>query len=219
LSQAVSYSTKTNTYFSSQREEMLCFIPPNARRILEVGCGRGGFAELLRKTRDVHVTAIEPFEAAAAEAESRVDVLIRADAEDGIAQLAPQSFDCIVFNDVLEHLSNPEGVLVAVREVLRPGGVVVASIPNMRYMPVLKALVVRGEWRYTDDGVLDRTHLRFFTTKSIQEMFAACGYQPQRVEGINSLRPSWKHSLLKALTFDSFADTRHQQIVMVAGAS
>lgn len=210
------YAAKTKTYFSGQRPEMLRFIPAAAGSVLEVGCGNGGFSAGLKQQRPVHVTAIEPFHAAAEVARSRVDVLLNMTAEDGVRALAGESFDCIVFNDVLEHLVDPESMLLAASALLKPGGTIVASIPNIRFLPVLRALVLRGEWRYTDEGVLDRTHLRFFTQNSIHEMFTANGYRVETLEGINSRRLSWKYRLMNLLSFNLLSDTRHPQFAVVA---
>lgn len=210
------YADKTEHYFGAQRPEMLRLIPRTARSVLEIGCGDGSFAAGLKQIRPVHVTAIEPFPRAAAVARSRVDVLLETGAEEGLRALAGQAFDCIVCNDVLEHLVDPESVLVAAAQLLAADGVVVASLPNVRYMPVLRALVLRGEWRYTNEGVLDRTHLRFFTQKSIREMFVATGYRLQRLEGINSRPLSWKYRVLNLISLNALEDTRHPQFALVA---
>jgi 2-polyprenyl-3-methyl-5-hydroxy-6-metoxy-1,4-benzoquinol methylase len=81
--------------------------------------------------------------------------------------LPEEAFDCIVCNDVLEHLITPWQVLGKLAILLKPGGHFVASIPNVQYWGVLKDLVFEGDWRYADEGVLDVTHLRFFTRRSI----------------------------------------------------
>jgi 2-polyprenyl-3-methyl-5-hydroxy-6-metoxy-1,4-benzoquinol methylase len=210
------YSNKVDWYFSSSRPEMLRYVPEDVKDVLEVGCGGGGFAAAVKAARRARVTAIEPFEAAAAVAATRLDEVVRADAHDGLSRLRGRQFDCIVFNDVLEHLVNPESALTEAAPLLRRGGVVVASIPNMRYLPVLRGLVLHGEWRYAKDGVLDRTHLRFYTAKSIAEMFAECGYRVRTLEGINSHPLSWKYRLLNLLASNAFDDTRHFQFAVVA---
>jgi len=212
---ATSYSEKAHKYFGWERPEMVRFVPA-ATHILEVGCGRGGFAATLKAQRQLHITAIEPFEAAVAEAKQHVDWLIHADVERGMAQLLDGSFDCIIFNDVLEHLVDPWAVLTDARRLLRPSGAVVASIPNMRHMPVLKDLVLKGEWRYRDEGVMDRTHLRFFTKVSIRELFTVSGYTVQQIEGINAIKFPWKFRLLNRLALNALDDARYMQFAVVA---
>ena len=210
------YAQKVGQYFGSSRPEMLAFIPASARDVLEVGCGGGGFGLEVKGARQARVTGIEPFASAAAAAATRLDEVLNTTAEQGLTLLRGRSFDCIVFNDVLEHLVDPESVLVAASGLLRANGILVASIPNMRYLPVLRALVLRGEWTYTSDGVLDRTHLRFFTRKSIADMFRTCGYRVHRLEGINSKPVSWKFRALSLLTLNAFDDTRFLQFAVVA---
>lgn len=210
------YADKANQYFGSARPEMVRFIPEGVKDVLEVGCGGGAFAAAVRNTRRARFTGIEPFEAAAETAATRLDEVLQTSAEEGLSRLRGRLFDCIVFNDVLEHLVDPESALIAAAALLRPQGKVVASIPNMRYLPVLRGLVLRGEWRYTSEGVLDRTHLRFFTHKSIAEMFTACGYGVDVLEGINACSTSWKFRALNAITSNALDDMRYLQFAVVA---
>ncbi len=210
------YGEKTNKYYAYQRREMFPFVPTDVHELLEVGCGEAHFAAALKADRAVHVTAIEPFAAAAEVARGRVDRLLETDVEHGFAQLPDASFDGVVFNDVLEHLVDPWWALVETKRLLRPDGCVVASLPNMRYMPVLKDLVLNGDWEYCDAGVMDRTHLRFFTRRSIARLFGATGYGVERLEGINGIAFPWKFGLLNRLTGGALDDTRYVQFACVA---
>ncbi len=168
------------------RAEVVPFVPMEVRRLLDVGCGRGGFGAALKRRRaDMVVWGIEPSEAGAMVAATRLDRVIRSEFPGPLPrQAAP--FDCVTFNDVLEHMADPAESLRAAGAVLRPGGYVVASIPNVRYVEVLSDLVLRGRWTYTETGVLDRTHLRFFTRSSMVTLFEECGYAVRRVAPINT---------------------------------
>jgi 2-polyprenyl-3-methyl-5-hydroxy-6-metoxy-1,4-benzoquinol methylase len=95
------------------------------------------------------------------------------------------TFECVVFNDVLEHMENPWRALELAHGFLAPGGVIVASIPNIRNIRTLFDLVVRGRWEYSDTGVLDRTHLRFFTRREMIALFESQGYVIERIDPIN----------------------------------
>jgi 2-polyprenyl-3-methyl-5-hydroxy-6-metoxy-1,4-benzoquinol methylase len=212
-----SYAGKTADYFEDRRDEMLPFIPIGARHVLEVGCGNAAFAAHLKTQRRVEVTAIEAHPAAADVAHDRVDRLLSSSIEDALPKLAGEHFDCIVLNDVLEHLVDPWDVLTRLRHFLAPDGVVVASIPNIRYHPVFKEFVLQGRWQYRQDGVMDRTHLRFFTRQSMQELFVSTGYAMRRIEGINAISLPWKFSLLNQLCGQALADTRFKQFACVAG--
>ena len=173
-------------YDDWDRAEVLPFVP-EANRILEVGCSYGGFGQLLKgRSNSPEVWGIEPEPKAAEVAASRLDRVIVGD----FPALAPvgERFDCVVFNDVLEHLVDPWGALRCALGLLRPNGCVVASIPNVRFGPVVSALLLRGRWNYTDVGVLDRTHLRFFTRSSMIEMFKECGYDVSSVNAIRQIR-------------------------------
>ena len=210
------YSGKEEYYFRSQRKEMIPFIPNNVRTLLEVGCGTGSFASHLKALRGIEVTGIEPQQSAYEQASTVLDRVLQLDVDSGITELKGKQFDCIVFNDVLEHLVDPWAVLTKVRELLMPGGSVVASIPNIRYMPALKEFVIKGTWRYQQDGVMDKTHLRFFTQTSIAELFDSSGYDISLLQGINGLQFPWKYSLLNRLTGRRLEDTRYQQFACVA---
>jgi 2-polyprenyl-3-methyl-5-hydroxy-6-metoxy-1,4-benzoquinol methylase len=196
---------------------MLPFIPDTARTVLEVGCGEGKFAAALKAIRNVHITGIEPFEDAARLAQGRVDTLLNLPIEEALGRLDGTTFDCIVLNDVLEHLVDPWGVLRALARRLSENGSVVASIPNVRYLPVLKDYFQAGKWQYASYGVLDQTHLRFFTRRSLVQLFEPSGLRLVQVQGINGLsKMPWKFSLLNHLTRGSFDDTRFQQFACVA---
>lgn len=104
--------------------------------------------------------------------------------ENAIVALAGNVFDCIVFNDILEHLLAPWDVLRDVAAMLlSDGGAIVASIPNIRHYSVIKSLWLEGDWRYEEAGILDRTHLRFFTRKTIGELFRNAGYKVVELQG------------------------------------
>ncbi|MBC7405486.1 MAG: class I SAM-dependent methyltransferase [Cytophaga sp.] len=213
------YDVKEKSYFSQNRLEMLQFIPPTATRLLEVGCGRGGFIGALKRQRDVFAVGIEPFEAAAEEARQHFDRLHTTSFEEALNALKGEQFDCIVFNDVLEHLLNPWELLHAIRSNLAPGGCIVASIPNIRYWPILRDLMVSGNWIYSDHGVLDRTHLRFFTHKSMKKMFEQAGYDVVSLTGINPIRFTWKQELLNKILSGLLHDTRFMQYACVSKLS
>jgi len=124
--------------------------------------------------------------------------------------------DCVVCNDVLEHLRDPWTLVRRLRDLLVPGGCLVASIPDMRHFEVMKDLLLRRQWRYVDAGVLDRTHLRFFTEKTVRELFEQAGLVMERLDGINGEPCPWKFGQLNRLLFNALDDMRWLQFACVA---
>jgi 2-polyprenyl-3-methyl-5-hydroxy-6-metoxy-1,4-benzoquinol methylase len=178
------------TYPFSERREMLAFVPPAARSVLDVGCGPGGFGQSLRQDDPSReLWAVEVDEEVAAGAARFYDRLVVGEFPGAVAGEG-RTFDCVVFNDVLEHTVDPWAVLRSTVPLLAPGGAVVASIPNVRNVSVVLDLVVRGNWTYRDIGILDRTHLRFFTSRSIRALFADCGFAVEAMGGINPVGES-----------------------------
>lgn len=176
-------------YDSSERPEIVPFVPEGTTSVLDVGCGNGGFGALLRARfgPGLRLVGIEPMEAARAAAGTRgFDVVLPGYFPDALDAGTGERFACIVFNDVLEHILDPQQALEAARDHLAPGGVVVASLPSILYLPVLARVVLRRRWDYTDAGTLDRTHVRFFTRANMVELFVAAGYAVERVQGVNN---------------------------------
>lgn len=208
---------KPDTYYQSVREEILGFIPRDAARILEVGCGEGHFGRRLKEGTQREVWGVEVVAAAARVAEQRLDKVLCGDIAALIDDLPARYFDVVVFNDVLEHLVDPYDVLARIKRHLSERGVVVSSIPNIRYFPTLYALLVHRRWEYEESGILDRTHLRFFTIKSIREMYERLGYQVVRHQGINPMvEAPLRYRLANALVGGRLSDMRYAQFVTVA---
>ena len=163
-------------YARRERTEIARLIPQTARSVLDVGCAAGETGRLLREAGYNRIVGIERDVESAARAREIYDEVLVGDVEHMELSLEPGAFDCIVFADVLEHLVEPGDLLRRFRDYLTDDGVVVASIPNVRNLWVIHNLI-EGYWRYTDEGILDRTHLRFFTYKEIERMFDAAGYE------------------------------------------
>jgi 2-polyprenyl-3-methyl-5-hydroxy-6-metoxy-1,4-benzoquinol methylase len=176
-----------SSYAVHGRDEVVPFVPSDVSSVLDVGCASGGFGQQLRAARPqvARLVGVEPLESEARLArEASYDQVYVGYFPEALPDDVP-SFDCVVLNDVLEHMPDPWRSLADVKSVLQPGGYVVASIPSIQYFPI-SLRIVRGQWTYTDEGTLDRTHLRFFTRSTMREMFEGAGYEVLRLEGINS---------------------------------
>jgi 2-polyprenyl-3-methyl-5-hydroxy-6-metoxy-1,4-benzoquinol methylase len=200
-------------YASRPRDEMLRYIPITRTCVLDVGCAAGTFGAKLKARSRAEVWGIELDPRSAAEAAQVLDKVIPKDALSALADLPEGYFDCVVFNDVLEHLADPYKLLEQIKRHLTPDGMVVASIPNVRYVGVVWDLIARGNWDYQDWGVLDRTHLRFFTLHSIYKMFVGLGYDVERIDGINATKVG---NLANKLLPRRFADLPFMQFACVA---
>jgi trans-aconitate methyltransferase len=161
-------------YLDRRKQRMIEFVPKEAQHVLDVGCLGGAFGQALKEARPgIHVEGIEAREDGVVVARERLDDVVHGMFPDA---MPPRFFDCVVFNDVLEHAVDPWAMLERTHDFLGPGGVVVASIPNVRHYSVVSALVLRGAWDYQDAGILDRTHLRFFTRSTVASLFESTGY-------------------------------------------
>jgi len=173
---------------------LLEMISPIPQRVLDVGCFCGGTGKWLKeKFSGCRVTGIEYLDAAVAIAAKTYDQVLRGRIEDidfdreGIRQ---GSLDIIVAADVLEHLYNPWRALERLRPLLAPNGAIYVSLPNIRNLNILKALA-EGRWQYSGAGILDITHIRFFTRTQAIEMLEQTGWQvvAQRINLDPSLSP------------------------------
>ena len=164
-------ATQPAEYFLQTRPEMLPLIPTEARCILDIGCGAGLFGMSIKQRQQAEVWGMEYNPEAASQAERGLDRVLIGDAIIHIQEVPDTYFDAIVCNDILEHLPDPFTFIDILKTKLAPKGVLVVSLPNVRYANNLWNLLFGKDWKYEDSGILDRTHLRFFTKKSIERLF------------------------------------------------
>ena len=149
-------------------------ITPGSR-VLDVGCGTGVITEIIQQARAVTIIGIEPDAGRAQYARARgLDVHQGFLTAEFVRQHGP--FDYVVFADVLEHLSNPAELVQIARLGLKPRGSIVASVPNVAHWFV-RTRLLQGRFDYEDSGIMDATHLRWFTRHSIQDFFKRLGFE------------------------------------------
>ena len=171
------YDTKPEGYYRGQRPDLMRLIPKGTRSLLDVGCGEGGASFDAKQLFDLEFTAgIELFEDAAEKAREVLDEVLTINIEQTPLPYSDNKFDCILCADVLEHMIDPWASLRSLRRVLSPNGILIASIPNIANLHVVKK-IIRDRFEYEENGILDKTHLRFFTLHTIKKMFADCGYE------------------------------------------
>lgn len=163
-------------YYENTRPELAARVPSSALTILDVGCGTGRLGEMLKAmVPGRRVFGIEVIPDIAVKAELVLDRVVQGDVQTMGPPFPPSSIDCMIFADVLEHLPEPASVLRRFSLMLKPSGIVLCSIPNMRHYTAIHRLVARG-WSYDDFGLFDRTHLRFFSRRSMHTLLEESGY-------------------------------------------
>lgn len=210
----VNLANKPKGYYDSVREDMLKYIPHDVKRTLEFGCGSGGFSELIKHRFRTEAWAVEIDEQSAKIASQKLDKVICSHAHKAVDLIPDNYFDCILFFDILEHLVDPYSLLCATKTKLTKKGVIVVSVPNIRYYRTLVSLVIHGNWDYKDHGVLDKTHLRFFTYKSIVKMFNKPDFEILELEGIHPTS-SRTFRLLNMILLNSLSDVRYKHFAAV----
>jgi len=169
------------SYYRQVRRDVEAMIPAGVSRILDIGCGEGALGRVLLEKGAAEVVGIEADPASSEAARKNLTRVFRGDVETIDFPFVDGYFDCVVLADVLEHMRDPLSILKKVKRCLSDSGVVVVSIPNVRFMGVIGQLA-DGRWEYKDAGILDRTHLRFFTRKEMEVLFRDAGFE---LEGIS----------------------------------
>lgn len=208
------YKEKPLDYYSNIRYDLIEMIDFEAKSILDIGCGDGSTANVIKdKTNAEFAAGIELFEDAAEEAQKRLDSVIVGNIENNEIQLESEKYDLVVCADVLEHLVDPWKVLFKLRKSLKNNGRILASLPNLAYFPVVLQ-ILRDKFEYEDAGVLDKTHLRFFTLHTIIKMFEHCGFEIIKIES-NKGR-GIKSKLLSIFSFGLLSKSRIYQYKILA---
>ena len=183
-------------YYQHRRENISKFIDKKESHVLDVGCAAGNFGAFLKNSGQAsEVIGIEVDQQAADQAGRNLDKVYCADlnqtsVDEILGTSDKKPFDYIICADVLEHLVNPWQILGALALRLAPGGKIIASIPNVRHWSVLIPLLFQGKWQYLDSGIMDRTHLRFFTRTTMMQLFDDAGLNVSEIQPL--IGGKWK---------------------------
>lgn len=173
-------SVSGERYYAFRPEIARC-VPNGARVVLDVGCGDGALGRGLKAQRHgISVYGVEIEASAADAARTHLDAVSCASAAAPLPEAWPRP-DCVVFADVLEHMADPWSCIKLWHDRIAPGTTVVVSLPNVLHYSTL-AQLWRGRWDYADAGVLDRTHMRFFTRDTGAEMLLWAGFRIEHFE-------------------------------------
>ena len=176
------------TYYQYPRDEIKPFIPENHSNILEIGCGNGVFRKQFSKPNTYW--GIEPNKQAAELARDALDEVLNLPFEQAFEQLPDHHFDLIVCNDVIEHMPDTDLFLQNIQQKMSAGACIIGSVPNIRYFRQLFELLVKRDWKYKSAGILDNTHLRFYTYRSFERTLRENDLSIERLSGINMNRPA-----------------------------
>jgi 2-polyprenyl-3-methyl-5-hydroxy-6-metoxy-1,4-benzoquinol methylase len=200
-------------YYFSVRDDLIQLIPPQVKRILEVGCAGGMTGKALREKGFEEIVGIEVNEEVARSGKCYYDKLVIGDVEKVSLPFEKEYFDCILYGDVLEHLVDPWQVLRNHHAFLKKEGTIICSIPNIRHYRIIKKLLFKGRWEYTGDGIMDKNHLRFFTLDSIRRMLGEAGFEVKDIGKRLSGAPWLK--LMNRLLGSQLADFLVRQYIVV----
>ena len=182
-------------YYHNPRPEVVALVPTHCRQVVDVGCGAGAVGQAIKAARpEVQVRGVEPAPSPAAMAKDVLDDVLHNTAEAPLPADWPAP-DCVIFADVLEHMVDPWSTLKLWRKRMRPGGCVIASIPNVAHHSVIADLL-RGRFEYQNAGILDRTHLRFFTHRTALELVTQAGFAIDHFARLRGLEPARVHRRL-----------------------
>lgn len=179
MDSALRYESHIDLSNENNAHTQLVLVTGRDKKVLEVGPASGYITAALRE-RGCRVTCVEKDPEAAEKAAQFAERMIVADIEemDFWQAFCEDRFDVVMFGDVLEHLLDPAAVLRRAREYLAAGGYVLASVPNVAHGSVRLSLM-RGDFSYTDIGLLDRTHVKFFTRGTLRQLFLDAGLEPR----------------------------------------
>jgi 2-polyprenyl-3-methyl-5-hydroxy-6-metoxy-1,4-benzoquinol methylase len=200
---ADAYRSKVELYFNGARRDYTAELPRNPdAKILEIGCSGGETGAIaLAEGKCGHYCGVEMFDSAAEKARGKISHLLHGNIETLELPWGAETFDVLIMSEVLEHLADPWAVLRKLRPLLKPGGRIFASSPNISHYRII-TMLIRGQWTLTDMGIMDRTHLRWFTPSAYRGLFESCEYRVDSVHEHQSF--SKKAQIVNALTFGKF---------------
>jgi trans-aconitate methyltransferase len=168
------------SYYTHARPEVLRLVPSDVRQVVDVGCAAGALgASIKQRSPDTQVRGIEIVPEQALRAREVLDDAVALGADDPMPAHWPAP-DCVIFADVLEHLVDPWSVLRHWRQRVQAGAWIIVSLPNVTHVSIVADLL-RGRWTYADEGLLDRTHLRFFSRQGALDLIEQADFRVESV--------------------------------------
>ncbi len=214
------YQDKQKEYFNNPRFDIIGFIPQNENnKILELGAGSCDTLVEIKKLKLAdEVVGIELMKLADSQQENpEIDKLIIGDIENLELNLPSEYFDVIICGDILEHLIDPWNTLRKLSKHLKQDGIMIISIPNFREYHIVYKILILGNFKYSDHGILDKTHLRFFCKKDIISLLTSTMFTPVSIHSIFNLEKNHRtRKIIDKLTFGLIRDFLTSQYIIVA---
>ena len=208
-----SYEAKPVNYFSGARKRFVDELPTSSTaRLLEIGCGNGDTAAYAKSTgKCIASCGVELCAEPATEARTKMDVVVVGDVETLELLFEKESFDVLIMSEVVEHLRDPWAALRKLLPLLKPGAIELAGSPNVAHHSVLR-MQIHGHWKHAPSGIMDQTHLRWFTPASYRQLFEDCGFTVEFSGPVTPLR--WKARWFNRLTSGKLQHILHTQILL-----
>jgi SAM-dependent methyltransferase len=212
---ANAYGDKPSSYFQGARHDIITDLPHSPKlAILEIGCGIGATLELAKRQNKARLTVgVEVDQVSAAIAREHVDTVIEGNIESVELPFPHAHFDVLIMSEVLEHLIDPWMTVGKLRPLLKVGGLLYASSPNVAHISILRQLL-RNRFDYGESGITDWTHLRWFTSSTYRQMIEGAGFRVHWVRAISP--PTRKQRIVNALTLGFLSHIFVAQIFLKA---
>ncbi len=217
------YQDKGKTYFNNPRFDLIGLMPKNENnKVLEIGAGScDTLIEIKNLNLAREVVGVELMKLTDSQQNSsKIDKLIIGNIENIELDLPEEYFEVIICGDVLEHLLDPWSTLKKLKKHLKPDGIIIISVPNIREYHILYKIFVLADFKYGEHGILDRTHLRFFCKKNIISLLTSAMFTPISVQSIFKLEKGHRSKkIVDMLTCGLIRDFLTSQYVVVAKKS
>lgn len=212
----IAFTDKNDEYYNFEKHRFIQLIPEGQNKILDLGCAAGRVGRKLRELKKAsEVIGVEIFQPAAVEAAKHYDKVYVGDVEN-ISLDYKDFFDFVICGDIIEHFRDPWTMLNKINTFLKKDAFLISSVPNIRYWSIIKDLVIYGNWEYVNAGIMDQTHLRFFTRNTFINMLQRANYEIDHHEMIIYGN---KKNFFNRLTLGLFEEFLGSQVLVIARKS
>ena len=197
-------------YYLAERPEFVSFLKDSGRyqQAIDIGCAGGRLGMDLLRTGIVDACdGIEPHAPAAEEARSHLRQVWTGSLEENLLRIDWQKYDLLTMADVLEHLTDPWTALRELHKRTADTCTLALSVPNVRHYQVVFPLLFKGQFRYGDHGIMDRTHLHFFSRSSLEETLSECGWRVQHAG--SHMKSRYRRAYVPTRLLEPFVAVQH----------